>query len=152
MWHLMEEGVTFQGGERSEIDIRTVQLQLCHLMHLLVHLLVCHPLRILSILDERIGVNVLFLRCSLLHQSLHQRWHDVVAHPRGHTICSATQLQLHHRGIEVMDEGGIVAVYAQTVLQILIVFDLSKREMECQQEADQCPLRHDVVFHQVAIQ
>ena len=55
-------------------------------------------------------------------------------------------------GIEVVDEGGIIAIDAQTVLQILVVLELVEEKMEHQQESDQCPLRHDVFLHQVAIQ
>ena len=80
MWHLMEEIVALQGGERSEIDIGTIQLQFCHLMHLLVHLLVSHPLWILSVLDKCIWIDVLLFRRVLFHQPLHEHRHNVVAH------------------------------------------------------------------------
>ena len=51
-----------------------------------------------------------------------------------------------------MHEGGIVAIDAQSVSQILPVLDAREKEVENKQEAHQCTLRHDVVFHQVAIQ
>ena len=150
--HLMEERIALQCGEGSEIDIGAIELHLSHFVHLLVHLLIVHPFGILSVLGEVIRVYIRLLRLFPPHHTFHQRRHDVVAHSGGHSVGGATHLQLHHGGIEVMHEGGIVAIDAQSVSQILTVLDAREKEVENKQEAHQCTLRHDVVFHQVAIQ